>query len=567
MICNPSLMEMKTMTNMYAAHLVSRYLKEVENIDTIFALSGGHIDLILDGCLEHDIRVIDVRHEQSAAMMAHAWSIYRKQPGVCLVTAGPGFTNSLTGLVNAAQENAPLVCISGCVKVKDWGRGALQELNQGDMVKSVVKWHDVCHDPARIPEYLATAFRHAVSGRPGPVLLEIPPDVLDVKVDVTDLPREKKGSIRYTPEPNPECIHAAAELIQNAQRPFLIGGSGVAFSDCREKLSEFIEKTGIPFILMGAGRGTLPDTHPLSTWDGGLVGISVALGQADLVIGLGLRFNWLLNFGQGFPEAKVIRVDIDATELDRNRHSDVGLVGDIRLVLKQLNQRINQKTNADWPQSLRQTYISYIQDEITKRERPSKPIHPVRLMAETYEATGDDAVYIIDGGDTCYFGTVGTFAAETAGVLSVSGGQFGCLGTGIPFGLAAKAAMPEKSVVVITGDGSFGFNAMEFDTAVRHNLPIVCIVNNDKAWGMIKHGQEVKYGPDRLVASELGLVRYEEIVKSLGGYGELVENDEDIQPAITRALKSGKPACINVMTDPTAISLATYQFVSSFKKE
>jgi acetolactate synthase-1/2/3 large subunit len=208
-----------------------------------------------------------------------------------------------------------------------------------------------------------------------------------------------------------------------------------------------------------------------------------------------------------------------------------------------------------------------IQEEINARENASDPIHPNRLVAKVRETVGDDALYIIDGGDTSYFGLTTLRATQRGGVIGSAGGQFGCLGTGVPFAMAAKAARPDKTIVVINGDGSFGLNAMEFDTAVRHDLPFVCVINNDCAWGMIKHGQEICYGDDRVCGSELGAVHYEKMAEGLGGYGELVEKDEDIVPAIQRALESGKPACINVMTDPCVVSPATLQFMEGFKME
>jgi len=555
------------MAELYGGHVVAKYLREVEDVGAVFSLAGGHIDRIYDGFHEYGVRLIDVRHEQAAAMMAHAWSIYTGSPGVCLVTAGPGFTNTLTGIVNAYQENAPVIVLSGTSPLKDRGLGALQEINQVDMLKSTVKWHGVCLDAARIPDYLFTAFRQAVSGRPGPVFLELPPDILNVTVEADQIAWPKKGSIVPKPGPDPKLIQPAADLINQAEKPLIIGGSGVGLSACTHELKQFVDVTGSPFALISTGRGTLPDDHPLSLWDGGLMGILTAFSQADLVVALGVRFNWLLMYGQVFPQAKLVRVDIDATEIDRNRAADVGLVGDLGLTLAQLNEAVDKKDHTAWRKSLKTAYMPMIEAEITARQTPSDPIHPARMVAGVREAVGDDAIYIVDGGDTSYFGLTALRAADRAGVLGAASGQFGCLGTGVPFALAARAAHPEKTVVVINGDGSFGLNAMEFDTAVRHDLPIVCVINNDCAWGMIKHGQELCYGPDRVCGSELGAVHYEKIADALGGYGELVEKDEDLIPAVRRALASGKPACINVMTDPCVVSPATLQFVDGFKME
>ena len=554
------------MAEVYGGHVVARYLKEVEEVTTVFSLSGGHIDRIYDGFIEHGIRLIDVRHEQAAAMMAQAWSSYTGGPGVCLVTAGPGFTNALTGLVNARLENAPVVFISGTSPVRDAGRGALQDMNQADMIRSYVKWHDKCLDGRRIPEYLATAFRHAVSGRPGPVFLEFPPDVLDSRVEeAVEFP--KRGGIRYKCQPDPSAVLQAAELIDSAERPLIIGGNGVGASGCDRAFKTFMETAGIPFFLMGSGRGILPDDHPLSLWDGGMMGLLVAAGQADLVLALGVRFNWLLMYGQVFPQAKLVRADIEATEIDRNRAADVGLAGDLDLTLAALNQVVKKRDHRSWRRTLADNYLPLIQEELEKRQKTSNPIHPVRLVELVRQAAGDDCFYVIDGGDTSYYGYVGLKASEKASVMGPAGGLMGCLGTGIPFGLAAKAARPDKTVVVINGDGAFGLNAMEFDTAVRHNLPFICVVNNDQAWGMIKHGQELTYGPDRVIGSELGVVHYEKMAEALGGYGELVEKEEQLIPALKRAIASGKPACINVLTDPAAVSPMTLQFVDGLNME
>jgi acetolactate synthase-1/2/3 large subunit len=292
-----------------------------------------------------------------------------------------------------------------------------------------------------------------------------------------------------------------------------------------------------------------------------------AFMQADLIIALGIRFHSALMFGQIFPQAKVIKVDIDPTEIDRNRDSDVGLVGDIGLTLRELNRLVAHRDLSIWAKTLRDTYLPLVAEEVAQREKSTEPIHPARLVEQVRKATNDDAIYIVDGGDTAYFGYVGLRAKEKSSVIGAGGTLFGCIGAGIPFGISAKLARPEKQIIIISGDGSFGFNIMEYATAVRHGIPFVCVICNDQAWGLIKHGQEVLYGADRLVGSELGLVHYEKVVEALGGYGEIVRKDEDIVPAINRAIDSGKPACVNVLTDPTVTSLVTLLLIESLKME
>ena len=555
------------MTQILGGHLVGKYLKEVEKVDTIFTISGGHIEAILDSFNEYKIRAIDVRHEQAAAMMAQAWSIYSGQPGVCLVTAGPGFTNALTGIANAYLDNATLVVLCGRSPLRDDLKGALQEVNQMDMVKPITKWAATCYDPKRIPEYLSLAFRNALVGRPGPVFLELPPDILSVRVPLNKVVMPTRMTRKYTVHPDDGDLNQAAEMINGAKKPIFIGGSGVGLSCCSIALDQFIERSGIPFFLMNYGRGELPDNHPLSLWDIGNVGLRLGITQADVIIAVGVRFNWLLQSANIPLQTKVIRIDIDPHEIDRNRQADAGLVGDSASVLNQLLPLVKKADHSSWVKMLRAASHAFIEPELKLREKPSSPIHPIRLVAQIQKAVGDDAVYVIDGGDTQYFGLVGFTSKEKAGVIAAAAGLFGCLGTGIPFAMAAKLARPDKKVVLLQGDGSFGFNSMEFDTMVRHNIPVVCIVNNDMAWGMIKHSQELSIGCDRLQCSELGERHYEKMVEGLGGYGEFVTRDEDIIPAIKRAFASGRPSCINVMTDPTVTSPVTALFYQSLRME
>ena len=555
------------MAQISGGHLVARYMKEIENVEMVFTLSGGHIEGILDGFTEYKIRTIDVRHEQAAAMMAHAWSIYKNVPGVCLVTAGPGFTNALTGITNAHLDNVPLVVIGGRHPIRDDLTGALQEINQVDMIKPITKWNATCFDTARIPEYLSLAFRQATTGRPGPVFLELPPDILAAELDAASVsmpPKKRRKSVTY---PDDAELRQAADIINSAERPLFIGGSGVGMSGCDTALKSFIEKSGFPFALLNNGRGMIADEHRLSINDGGFTAIMTGAPQADVIVAAGVRFNWVMQATKLFPQAKVIKIDVAEHEIDRNRIAEVGLVGDCGRVLDQLTPLIEDRDHGQWLDKLKNAYAAFMTTELEQRQTASHPIHPVRLAARIMEAFGNDAYYVADGGDTSYYALSTFTSSHRAGVLVPAGGLFGCLGTGIPFAMAAKLAHPDKPAVVLNGDGSFGFNSMEFDTAVRHNIPIICIVNNDCAWGMIKHSQEMSLGEERCTCSDLGMRHYEKMVEGLGGYGELVERDEDIVPAIGRAMDSGKPACINVVTDPTVTSPATvmfYQNLSDF---
>ena len=549
-------------------HLVGKYLKEVEKIEMVFGISGGHLESILDGFTEYKIRTIDVRHEQAAAMMAHAWFVYTGKPGVCFLTAGPGFTNGLTGIANAYLDNAPLVVLCGRSPLRDDLKGALQEMNQIEAVRPMTKWAATCYDIKRIPEYLALAFRNATGGRPGPVMLELPPDILNIKVDESLVFMPSKSNPKYSVHPDDADLKAAADIINNAKKPLFLGGSGVGFSSCAGALKQFVEKTGIPFMLLNYGRGELPDDHPLSVMDMGTLSLFFSIGQNDVIIAAGLRFNWLLQFGQIIPPTvKMVRIDIDPNEINRNVEAHVGLVGDAGSVLEQLTPLVAKNDHTEWMNTLKSAGRSLLDFELRTREAVSDPIHPIRMVAQIQKFAGKDAIYIADGGDTQYFGLAGFMSKQKAGVVASAAGLLGCLGTGIPFGMAAKLARPDKKVIVLNGDGSFGFNGMEFDTTVRHNIPVVVVINNDCAWGMIKHSQELSIGKERLQCSELGIRRYEKVVEGLGGHGEFVTKDEEIIPALERAFASGKPACVNVMTDPTVTSPATPLFYQSLKMD
>ncbi len=552
------------MAEIYGGHLAAKYLKEVENVRMVFTISGGHIENLLDGLNQYGIRAIDVRHEQAAAMMAHAWSIYENEPGVCLVTAGPGFTNALTGIANAYLDNAPLVVLCGRHPLRDDLTGALQEMNQPDMVKPITKWCATCYDIKRIPEYLSIAFRQATSDRPGPVFLELPPDILFAATDEKTVPLTVRRKHKKCTRPDDAELAEAAKIINAAQKPLFIGGSGVRAGGGTDTLKAFIEKTGFPFALLNNGRGMLPDSHPQSVNDGGFTAVMTGAPQADVIVAAGIRFNWVMQATKLFPDAKVVRIDIEEHEIDRNRAAEVGLAGECREGLDHLLPLVETRDHGAWLEKLKNACKAFLTTELEQRQTPSDPIHPNRLVAQIMAFFGEDAYYVADGGDTSYYGLAGFSSMHPAGVLVPAGGLFGCLGTGIPFAMAGKLVRPDKPVIVFNGDGSFGFNSMEFDTAVRHDIPFICVVNNDCAWGMIKHAQEMSLGDDRTTCSELGMRHYEKMVEGLGGYGELVTEDAEIIPALQRAVDSGKPACINVVTDPTVTSPATILFYQNF---
>jgi acetolactate synthase-1/2/3 large subunit len=521
-----------------------------EGVEYIFSLSGGHINPIYQACLDTGIKVIDTRHEQAAAHMAEAWGKLTRKPGVCVVTAGPGFTNAITGVANARASNTPMIVIAGRSGLAETEKLALQELEQIDIIRPLIKWGRVVYEPHRLYEFTAMAFRHAMTGRPGPVFLEIPTDIMHKQVEEKDAVRPEGYRPKFQPGSSKDGVTQALEMLRQAKKPAIIAGSGAYFSGADEELKKFVELTDIPVFTSLMGRGLLSDNDP-QCFGLPMMGGADIMQNADVIMVLGSRLGLYLGYGQAplFPaDAKMIQVDIEGSEIGRNRKIDLGLVGDIKEVLKDMIELfdVSPFSHKDYLDSI-STPARDSRQNIRNLSVASGKFNQARIMKEINEFLDPDAVVVADGGDTFVATLMGADVSLPGHFLAY--GDFGCLGVGIPFGLAAKLRHPDKQVLVTMGDGSAGINLMEFHTAVRFNLPIVMVVFNDQAWGMIRNSQKV-YGPDRIVGCELGEVSYEKVVEALGGYGERVDKADDIKPALKRAFASGKPACINVYIEP-----------------
>ncbi|MEW6441295.1 MAG: thiamine pyrophosphate-binding protein [bacterium] len=536
------------MGKVHGGRLVVKALRQ-EGVTHLFTLAGGHLFPIYDACMDAGIRIVDTRHEQAAGHMAEAWSLLTGRMGVCAVTAGPGLTDAVTAVANACQSGSPMLVLGGRSPLSQNDSGPLQDMNQLALMEPITKWARFCHQTHRIPEYIAMAFRHAMTGRPGPVYLEVPLDVLNGEVEESEARFPTQYRSTAMPAGDPRFLEEAARLLAAAERPLILAGTGCLWSGAGPALKAFAEKAGIPVITRTGGRGVLADSHRLAL-SGFLLSLVGIMSQADVVLALGTRFNFMLMYGRLFPPpVKVIQVDIEPAELGFNRGPDVGIFGDIRLVLEGLAPLVPEQPDRPWAAQAKEMLETSCRETRAAIPLDSYPVHPRRLVEEIREIAGKEAIYVCDGGDIMIWGSEAFPAERPASVVST--GPLGCLGVGMPFALAAKLAHPERPVVLLSGDGTFGLNGMEIDTAVRHNLPVLCVVGNDKAWGMIKHSQEFHYGHDRVCACDLGPVRYDLVAQALGGYGELVERPEEIRPALERALKYGKPACINVLTDPT----------------
>jgi len=534
-----------------------------QGVRCIFTLSGGHITPIYQYLENSPITLFDTRHEQAAVFMAEAYGRMTRRAGVAMVTAGPGFTNSLSAIANAFFANAPLLLISGCVGIESIEKLDLQDMRQAPVIEPMVKRAFICHKPERIPEFLDLALRTAESGRPGPVYLELPVDVLNAFTD-RDKVKWPETRVDFRPADTAKAP-AVVEMIRQADRPIVIAGSGAWYADAGGELLAFVEKTGMPVMTAALGRGIVSDTHPLCFESSLAIRPGAAMAanlSADLVVLLGTRLGLFYLFGDIFAkDAKLVQVDIKPEEIGRNRSVDMPIYSDIQGFLKACNRILDEKKlGAELPERFR----GWV-DSLKKAEEESKtqsmphwnsthvPIHPLRLAREVDDFMNrEDDIVIADGGDTQIW-TGMTRTARRPGHY-LDSGLFGCLGVGIPYANAAKFLYPDKRVCLLIGDGSVGFNFMEFETALRRKLPIVVVISNDLGWGMIRHSQELRLGHAIETGTYLGKVEYQKLVEALGGKGLYVERPEDIRPALEEAFASGKTACINVMTDPTTVS-------------
>jgi acetolactate synthase-1/2/3 large subunit len=549
--------------------MLIRVLKQ-QGIREIFTLHGGHLDAIFQAALDHDIRLIDTRHEQAAGHAADGWARTTGRPGVAIVTAGPGVTDVVTGVANAYLDCIPTLIIGGAAPLVDAETLPLQGgMDQVAIMQPITKWaHRITHSQ-RIPELVAQALRIATTGRPGPVFLEIPADVLFRRTDESDVIFPQRIKLDARPAPPAAAVDRAIEWLLAAERPAIMVGGGAWFSGVGAELVKFAEYTGIPVFANTKSRGMVPDDHPLGGRSFSTLGALAQMGgdRPDVLLILGARLGLFTagRSGMIIPHtARVIQVDIEGQEIGRNRDIDLGIMADVHETVHALHAAARQKKWPDrsaWQEAVRQ--VRGFADALFAEALASKeaPIHPYRLARTLATTVEHDAIVVADGGETSSWMDM---AAEIRGGGHwLSHGYLGCLGVGMPFAIAAKVAHPNRQVVCIIGDGSVGLNFAEFDTMVRHRLNIVTVVNNDQQWGMSAHGQELMYGKDRRVVTALGPTRYDLAAAGFGCHAEYVEDPNDLVPALQRALASDRPACVNVMTDPSVISPVTRMMVAS----
>ena len=540
------------MAELTGNQILAKSLKH-EGVSTLFFLSGGPMDNFYLEVQKVGIRLIDARHEQAAAMMAHAWSRTTGEPGICAACSGPGTTNLVTGIVTAFTDACPVIALGGSSNSRLTGWEDFQEIDQVSIMRPITKWSAQCNSADRLPEFVSMAFRKCWGNRPGPVYIDLPGDVLHQKVDEANVHFPINSRTESRPLGNPAAIKEAIKLLSKAERPLVLTGTGIFWSKAWKELQEFVDLAGIPFYTTPQSRGVIPEDHDLCF----LAARSLAFREADVALVIGTRVNWIWQYMQAprfAADMKTIQVNLDREEIGHNRAADVGIVGDAKMVLQQLiaeakEQGLANKKDSPWIDKLRAKDASNNERNEPILNSTQMPMHPLRMMKEIRDFLPRDAMLVVDGHETLNFGrqSIPTYYPGHR----INSGASGCMGVGLPFGIATALANPDKKTLVIHGDGSFGINAINIDTAVRHNIPVVCIVNVNGGWAAGRTGDEVLE-----TGIELGFEqRYDKLGEALGAHGEYVEKPEDIKPALERAFASGKPAIINIVTERFAGSV------------
>ena len=534
-----------------AAAVIARFLR-ARGVDRIFTLCGGHIMPMWMRADAEGIRIIDVRDERAAVHMAHAHAELTGKLGVAFVTAGPGVTNAVTGIANAHMSRAPVLVLSGVPPRPQENRGALQDLGHVDLVRSITRYARTVREPSLVLQELDEAVARALGegGDPGPAYLDFPTDTLRAEVPAA---LQLEEHLRPKPAPvlvpGPGAVEAAVDLLWSARRPLVITGRGARAA--RSELVQLVDRLGAAYLDTGESRGLVPDSHPsvVSAMR------ATAMAEADAVVTVGRRLDFQLGYGSPavFRNARFVRIADAASELRDNRRGVVELLATPAAALGAIVERTGRRAPAidrEWTARLRAQHLD--RAARLRRSMETAPpgadgrIHPNRLLAAIQEQLPGDAVVVADGGDFLSFARVGL-----SGGAYLDPGPFGCLGVGVPFGIAASLETPERPVVVVTGDGAFGFNAIELDTAVRHRAPLLVVVANNGGWGIEVHDQEDTHG--RVVGTRLQFADYAAMARAFGMHAQRVERGEELRDAVARAF-ANRPSLLDVVVTPEAVS-------------
>ena len=515
----------------------------------LFSLSGNQILSLYDATVGSGIRIIHTRHEAAAVHMADAWGRLTEEPGVALVTAGPGHLNALSALYGALMSESPVVLLSGASPLGQAGRGAFQEMDQAAAAAPVAKAAWMASKAERLSEDIAIALDLAKSGRPGPVHVSLPGDLLEHEVEGS---QDRLPAIHRPPIPVANAdLRRLLELLEASRHPLILTGSAMSRPARAESVERLSSATGIPALAMESPRGVNdPWLHMAATY----------LEQADFVLLLGKRLDFAVRFGAppAFTSAcRFVQADWDAEALDGSGRVTLGMVTDPALLAERLADSCGAMSGRwrAWGELMAAARRLVPDEWHTLRRKPGGPIHPLRVSAALQPWLDRGAILVADGGEFGQWIQAGC-EADTR----LINGPAGSIGSALPMALGARLAHPERTVIAVLGDGTFGFHGFELDTALRYDLPVVAIVGNDARWNAEHQLQRQQYGADRAVGCELLPSRYDKLAAALGGHGEYVEQPEDLEPAIERAVRSGLPACVNVMID--GLAAPTYRHTS-----
>ena len=546
MATHPSTQE--TTTSFHGGRLIARRLK-AHGVSKLFTLSGGHLFSIYDGCREEGIDIVDVRHESTAAFAAEGWAKVTREPGVCALTAGPGVTNGMSAIASAQANHSPIVVLGGRAPAMRWGQGSLQEIDHVPFVRPLTKLAATAGGTEEIPGLVDVAFHAALAPPGGPTFVDFPLDFVFMEAPEPELVRDGAGSVQSTSSSRAAgtAIQRAGDLLGAAERPVIMAGTDLYWGHGEEALLELAQTLRIPVFLNGLARGCVAADHELFFSRAR----SHALKGADVALVVGVPMDFRLGFGGAFgEETEIVVVDVAEPQRAHPRAVAAECYGGLAEILADLRAAAGAKalSSERWVSELRAVETERREAERAEREDDREPLHPMRLYAELGAVLDRDAIVIGDGGD--YVSYAGRVIDSYQPGCWLDPGPFGCLGTGPGYALAAKLARPDRQVVLLLGDGAFGFSGMEFDTLARHGVNVVGVMGNNGIWGLEKHPMEFLYGYS--VAADLRPgTRYDKVVEALGAHGELVRRPAEVRPALERAFAAGKPALVNVLTDPS----------------
>ncbi len=538
--------EAETSTQVHGGRLIAARLR-AHGVTKLFTLSGGHLFSIYDGCRAEGIEIVDVRHEQAAAFAAEGWAKVTRTPGVCALTAGPGVTNGMSAIASASQNRSPMLVLGGRAPQFRWGQGSLQEIDHVPFVRPLVKLAATAQETAEIPALVDEAMRTAITPHSGPVFLDFPLDYVFGEAGEPEpaapLPEPWRG-----PGADGREIERVAVSLRDAERPVIMAGAGLYWGRGEESLRALTEELRIPVFLNGLARGCLPADHELAFSRAR----STGLQGADVALVIGAPLDFRLGFGAAIAQdAEIVAIDVAEPDRDSPRQLAAELYGALPATLDALRAA----TGSARPESAREAWIASlrtIEDDARAVEAgeladESAPLHPMRVYGELIRLLDRDTIVVGDGGD--FVSYAGRLIDSFEPGCWLDPGPLGCLGCGFGYALAAKLARPDRQVVLLLGDGAFGFSGMELDTLARHGVAVVAVVGNNGIWALEKHPMEAIYGYS--VAADLRpQTRYDQVAEALGCHAELVSKPSDLRPALERAFDAGGPALVNVLTDP-----------------